>query len=128
MKRGRYDPDRFRAFLADLVRQTDETCEAASLAAGLDRGAVARFMQGARPNRIACVQLAEHFGVNPNEMLQAAGYEPLSFFAEGPVDEAWMNREIEGIIERIRQIKNPFRRRRVIRYMLDLLAIVDRED
>ena len=125
MKRGQYDPDRFRAFLADLIRQTDETYEAASLAAGLDGGAVARFMQGTQPNHVACVQLAEHFGVNPNEMLQAAGYGPISFFTEGPVDESCMNLEIEEIMERIGRIKDPLRRRWVIRH---ILAILDGED
>ena len=124
MKHDSYDPRRFQELLAELLRQTGETAEAASLAAGLDRGAVARFVQGARPSRVACIQLAEHFGVNPNEMLRAAGYK-LIVLRRRPVDEARMDREIEGIMEKIRQIKDPLRRRWVIRH---ILAILDGED
>jgi len=80
-RRTGYDPSEFIPYLKRLLAERNESYRQASLGAGLDRSAVWRFMeQGTRPHRDACILLAQHFGVNPNEMLQAAGYEPIPLF------------------------------------------------
>lgn len=51
----------------------------------MDRGALWRFIKNeTRPHRDACILLAQRFGVNPNEMLQAAGYDPIPLFDLSP--------------------------------------------
>lgn len=75
-RRTGYEPERFIPYVKRLLEERNETAREASLRAGLDRSALWRFIRkGTRPHRDACILLAQHFGVNPNEMLQAAGYD-----------------------------------------------------
>ena len=77
----RYDPQPFIARLEKLLQERNESQHEAALAAGLDHQALYRyFTAGRRPHMHACILLADHFGVNPNEFLQLAGYPPLKVF------------------------------------------------
>lgn len=119
--RGKYLPERFQELLRELLKQSGETYKQASLAAGLDQAAVSRFMRGTRPSRSACIALADHFGVNPNELLQAAGYEPLRFFDPSASASDWQTPEAAEIAELIEAIPDPVIRKRVARAVKVLL-------
>ena len=80
-KRTGYDPDRFVPFLRQLMEDRNESYRETSLKAGLDRSAMWRFLsKRTRPHRDACILLAQHFEINPNELLQKAGYDPMPIF------------------------------------------------
>jgi len=75
-----YDSTPLRQYLQRLLEETGESYRRASLKAGLHQGSVSNYMGGVRPSRDACLALADHFGVDPNDMLQVAGYEPMQIF------------------------------------------------
>lgn len=66
--------------ITKLLDYRNESLREAALESGLDHQALRRFMAGQRPNMIACILLADHFGVNPNEFLQLAGWPALKVF------------------------------------------------
>jgi transcriptional regulator with XRE-family HTH domain len=73
-----YDPIRLGQVLDELRQGRNESYREASLNAGLDHGALRRYIcDGRRPQRQALIALADHFGVNPNELLPLAGYPPM---------------------------------------------------
>lgn len=75
------EPEELAAFLARLLEERNETMRHASLAAGLEHGAMHRYIkERRRPRRESCIALADHFGINPNELLVRAGYEPMAYF------------------------------------------------
>lgn len=49
---------------------------------GLDHQVMRRLKEvhAKRPNMTYCILLADHFGINPNELLQLAGWPPLKVF------------------------------------------------
>lgn len=116
-----YDPEPLRQLLLELLRRTGESYRRASLAAGLPSNAISKYMKGIRPSRHACVALADHFGVNPNEFLQAAGYEPLHFFDRSLVQPGELSPEVQELAAQLQEIKDPVTRRRVIEAMATLL-------
>ncbi len=56
--------------------------------------------------RDACIALADHFGINPNKMLEAAGYEPLHFFDRRLMDPNAIPPDIEQLVGEIMEIEN----------------------
>lgn len=102
-----YDVSRFRDFVEPLLKQRDESYRQASMEARLDETAISRYFRGTQPMRDACIALADHFGVNPNEMLQAAGYEPLHFFDRQEVDLSNVKPETRRIVQKLEQISDP---------------------
>jgi len=68
------------------------------------------------------VALADHFGVNPNEILQAAGYEPLHFFDRSLIQPGELSPEVKALAAQLQQIKDPTTRRRVIEAMKTLIS------
>lgn len=125
-RRTGYDPSEFIPYLKRLLAERNESYRQASLGAGLDRGAVWRFIeQETRPHRDACILLAQHFGVNPNEMLQAAGYEPIPLFDLSLADPDEYPPEVKAVARALARIAEPERRRAVceaVRVLLDLGA------
>lgn len=121
MTQRQYDPEPFRQLLLELLKKAGESYRRASQAAGLPPNAISKYMKGIRPSRHACVALADHFGVNPNEFLQAAGYEPLHFFDRSLVQPGELSPEVQALAARLQQIKDPVTRRRVIEAMATLL-------
>jgi len=97
----------FQQYLGQLLEQTGESYRKASLAAGLHQGSVSNYMGGVQPSRDACIALADHFGVHPNEMLQAAGYEPLALFNRWLGDPDQMSHEVRTLAGRIEAIRSP---------------------
>lgn len=75
-----FNPEALTQRITKLLEYRNESLREAALEAGLDHQALRRFMAGQRPNMIACILLADHFGVNPNEFLQLAGWPALKVF------------------------------------------------
>ena len=66
--------------IRELLELRNESLRAAGLKAGLDHQFVRRIVNGERPNMIACIMLADYFGINPNELLQLAQWPTLKIF------------------------------------------------
>jgi len=75
-----YDHEALSARVNNLLETRNESLREAALKSGLDHQALRRFLGGQRPNMIACILLADHFGINPNEFLQLAGWPALKAF------------------------------------------------
>ena len=117
-----YDPIPFQELLRQQLDESEESYRGASVAAGLNRSAISSYLKGARPMRDACIALSDHFGINPNRMLVAAGYEPLELFDRRAIDLSEVTPEGKRILEKLDQITDPKIRRqlfRVIDVMLD---------
>ena len=119
-----------RAALAEYLdrqRQAhNESFREASLAAGLDHGALLRYVKKLnRPTRESCIALADHFGVNPNEILTRAGYDPLHFFDRSLVDPAALAPEVAELALYLNRLSPLARRREVcqaVRALVDAAA------
>ena len=66
--------------LTELMEKHNESYREAGLNAGLDHQAIRRILSGQRPAMVNCILLADHFGVNPNEFLELAGWPTLKVF------------------------------------------------
>ena len=79
-RRSPYDPAPLIHRLDQLLQQHKDSFRKAALQSGLDHQAIRRIRAGNRPQMHVCILLADHFGVNPNEMLQLAGWPMLKAF------------------------------------------------
>lgn len=75
-----FDPKALTDRITKLLDARNESMREAALESGLDHQALRRFLGGQRPNMIACILLADHFEVNPNEFLELAGWPRLKVF------------------------------------------------
>ncbi|RLC56549.1 MAG: hypothetical protein DRI79_04495 [Chloroflexi bacterium] len=113
MARG-YDPTRLVATLERLLAERNESYREASLRAGLDHGAVRRYVRdGRRPSRDSLLALADHFGVNPNDLLVLAGYPPMQMFEREPADLNQLSPDVRSVVEDLERIGDPVLRRRL---------------
>jgi hypothetical protein len=81
-KAGRepYDPQPLIECINRLLEHSNESYRQAALGAGVDHQAFQRILKGQRPQMHICILLADHFGINPNEFLQLAGWPVLKVF------------------------------------------------
>jgi len=125
-RRTGYEPEKFIPYVKQLLEERNETSREASLRAGLDRSALWRFIKKeTRPHRDACILLAQHFEVNPNEMLQAAGYDPISLFDLSLADPDEYPPEVKAVAQALSRIEDLERRRAVceaVGALVDLAA------
>lgn len=114
------------AVLLERLRQErNESYREASIAAGLDHGALHRFIKtDRRPNRESCIALAHHFEINPNELLVAAGHEPLPWFDPSLTDPHDYPFEVKQVAEALLRIQSPGLRREVCQAMAALANAV----
>ena len=111
----RYDPEPVVRLLEHLRAERNESYREASLKAGLDVEAVRRYcVQRKRPQMQALIVLADHFGVNPNELLEAAGYRPLELFQRVEVDPDSIPSDVKELVEELSRIADPVLRRRIV--------------
>ncbi|MBK9926330.1 MAG: helix-turn-helix transcriptional regulator [Anaerolineales bacterium] len=87
-RKKKVDLTPFSNRVQELLDQRNESLRSAGINSGLDHQFVRRIVNGERPNMIACIMLADYFGVNPNEFLQLAQWPTLQIF-----DIAHSNRE-----------------------------------
>jgi hypothetical protein len=121
-----YDRAAFSAYLEGLLENHNESMREASLKAGLDHGALCRFItKHQRPTRESCIAIADHFRLNPNEVLTRAGYDPMHFFDRSLIDPGALPPEVMALAEHLSHIEPLSRRRQLcqtIREMLELAA------
>ena len=118
-----YDPTELIDALEGLLEAHNESWREASIRAGLDHGALGRYIRDKRrPSRGSLLVLADHFGVNPNELLTRAGYEPMAMFEREPVELEGLSPEVKGIVTDLEQIADPVLRRRLAEAVRLLIA------
>jgi len=116
-KKFDYDPTAFQELLQRMLEKTGESYSAAARASGLHQTTISNYLREtspSRPMRDACIALADHFGINPNEMLEAAGYEPLHFFDRRMIDPNAMPPDIDQLTGEIMQIEDDIVREEMV--------------
>ncbi len=125
-----YDRDAFAEYLNDLLKKHNESMREASLASGMTHGSMNRFInKRQRPTRESCIAMADHYRLNPNEVLTRAGYDPMHFFDRSLVDPDALPPEVAVLARYLSQIEPQSRRRQLcqmIRELLDLAGDVSR--
>jgi transcriptional regulator with XRE-family HTH domain len=118
-----YDPIRLAQVLDELRQGRNESYRETSLNAGLDHGALRRYVcDGRRPQRQALIALADHFGINPNELLPLADYPPMKLFERVAVDPDSLPSDIGGLVEDLQCIPDRAQRRKLVEAVRVLLA------
>jgi len=79
-RKNPYNPEPLIKRLDELLKQNKDSFREAALESGLDHQAVRRIRAGNRPQMHVCILLADHYGINPNELLQLAGWPTLKVF------------------------------------------------
>jgi len=123
-----YDREVFADQLEALIEQRNESMRKASLAAGLDHGAFYRYIvEHKRPTRESCIAMADHFDINPNEMLERAGYPPMRFFDRSLVDPDEYPPYVAELSSYLSRIKPASRRRQVCQALLRAFRLLVEE-
>ncbi len=117
-----YDPEPIRNRLRELLARKNESMREASLRSGLDHQAVRRIMTGQRPNITSCVLIARHFDINPNELLELAGWPAMEAFSLGNPDLQNLPPEAAAVALDLARIKDPGTRKQVAEAIRTLLA------
>ena len=117
----KYNPEPMVKRLRELLEKHNESYREASLRAGLDHQAVRRVLEGQRPSMHITILLADHFGVNPNEFLELAGWPTLKVFDVSSVDTDNLPPEATEVALAIAKIPDPGTRSVVTDAILTLL-------
>jgi len=70
---------------------------------------------------VNCILLADHFGVNPNEFLEMAGWPMLRAFDVRTVDSEKLPPEAADVAMAVAKIPNPGERKEVAQAILTLV-------
>ncbi len=117
-----YTPEVFVPFLRSLVEASNQSFRQVSFGAGLDHGAVRRYLKaGTKPSQDACIALAGYFNVHPNEMLLKAGYPPRAYFDLSLADPDEFPPDVKQVAQELMKIEGDELRRRVSESVLQLL-------
>ncbi|HHE72636.1 MAG TPA: XRE family transcriptional regulator [Chloroflexi bacterium] len=110
-----YDPEPLVRMLEQLRVERNESYREASLNAGLDHEAMRRYcIHKKRPQMQSLIALADHFGVNPNQLLELAGYSPLAIFERAEVDPESVPSDVKELMDDLARIADPALRKQVI--------------
>lgn len=120
-QRKKYDPTLLVERLDELLKENNESDREASLRGGLDHAAINRIKSGQRPAVHTCVYLANHFGVNPNEILQLAQWPELDIFSIETKSAENLPPKAVQVALRIAQLDNPGTQDKVADAILTLL-------
>ena len=115
-----FDPEPLIARIKELLKKHNESYREASLRTGLDHQAIRRILSGQKPQMHVCILLADHFGVNPNEILQLAGWPTLKAFDVSVVDMVNLPPEATEVALAVAKISEPGVRREVADAILTL--------
>jgi len=119
----RYDPSQLVPVLEKLLEERNESYRQASLQAGLDHGALGRYLRDKkRPSLNALFLLADHFDVNPNDLLVLADYPPLKMFEREPGNLDQVSPHVRALAEDLERIGDPVLRRRLAQAARLLIA------
>ena len=114
-------PEPFIARLKELMEKHNESYREAGMNAGLDHQAIRRILSGQRPAMVNCILLADHYGVNPNEFLELAGWPTLNIFDIRSVDNENLPPEAVEVALALAKIINPGTRKEVAQAILTLV-------
>lgn len=118
-----YDAKRLADVFKRLLKEHNESYREASLRSGLDHAAIGRYIrEEQRPSRGSVLVLADHFGINPNELLELAGYKPLAIFEREPADLEGLSPAVRGLLDDLESIADPVLRKRLAEAMRLLIA------
>jgi len=120
-KQRKYDPQPFNKRLLELLAEHNESYREAGLKADLDHQAIRRYLSGRRPDLNACILLADHFGLNPNELLELAGYPPMKIFDVKMASVERLPTEAADVAMDIARIASPATRKAVAQAIRTLL-------
>jgi lambda repressor-like predicted transcriptional regulator len=115
-----YDPEPMIQRLRELLEKHNESYREASLRAGLDHQGVRRVLDGQRPSMHICILLADHYGINPNEILKLARWPTLKVFDVHSVDTEHLPPEVVEVALTLAKIENPGTRKEVANAILTL--------
>lgn len=116
-----YRPEKLVARLKDLMEKRNQSYRETALACRLDHQGIRRILNGHRPNITACILLADHFGINPNEFLGLAGFPKLDAFDIKTASAEHLPPEAVDVAIRLSQIREPGTRKQVADAILVLL-------
>lgn len=116
-----YDPVPLVTRVKELLKQNKDTYREASLKSGLDHQAIRRVLAGNRPQMYVCILLADHFGINPNELLQLAGWPTLKAFDIHTESAENLPPESVEVAKEIAKIPNPGMRKAIADAILTLV-------
>jgi hypothetical protein len=109
--------------LEGLLEKRNESMREASLAAGLDHGALLRYIRyGRRPTRDSVLLLADHFEMNPNDLLRLAGYRSMKMFERKKLEPGTVSPEVLALVEDLERIADPVLRRELAEAMQLLMG------
>jgi hypothetical protein len=116
-----FDPEPLISRIKDLLKKHNESYREASLRSGLDHQAIRRILAGQKPQMHVCILLADHFGINPNEILHLAGWPTLKAFNVSTVDTSKLPPEATEVALAVAKISEPGVRREVTDAILILM-------
>ncbi|HML39422.1 MAG TPA: helix-turn-helix transcriptional regulator [Bellilinea sp.] len=116
-----FDPEPLITRIKELLKKHNESYREASLRSGLDHQAIRRILSGQKPQMHVCILLADHFGVNPNEMLHLAGWPTLKAFDVSVLDAVNLPPEATEVALAVAKISEPGVRREVTDAILILM-------
>jgi len=116
-----FDSEPLISRIKELLKKHNESYREASLRSGLDHQAIRRILSGQKPQMHVCILLADHFGVNPNEILKLAGWPTLKAFDVSVVDMVNLPPEATEVALAVAKISEPGIRREVTDAVLILL-------
>ena len=116
-----FDSEPLISRIKDLLKKHNESYREASLRSGLDHQAIRRILSGQKPQMHICILLADHFGVNPNEILHLAGWPTLKAFDVSVVDAVNLPPEATEVALAVAKISEPGVRREVTDAILILM-------
>lgn len=105
----------------ELLEKNKESFREASLQSGLDHQAIRRILGGNRPQIHTCILLADHYGINPNELLELAGWPTLKAFDIHAESAENLPPEAVDVAMEIARIPNPGTRKQVADAILILV-------
>jgi transcriptional regulator with XRE-family HTH domain len=115
-------PEPFIARLKELMEKHNESYREAGMNAGLDHQAIRRILSGQRPAMVNCILLADHYGVNPNEFLELAGWPTLKAFDVRGINSEKIPPEAAEVAIALAKISEPGLRKEVSAAILILVS------
>jgi DNA-binding XRE family transcriptional regulator len=117
-----YDPQPLIDRILELVDERNESYRQASLASNLDHQAINRIRKGHRPSIMTCILLADHFEINPNELITLANWPKLKAFDIHTKSAEGLPPEAVDVAMDIAKIPNPGTRKEVAKAIRTLLT------
>ena len=121
VKERPFIPEPFIARLKELMEKHNESYREAGMDAGLDHQAIRRILSGQRPAMVNCILLADHYGVNPNEFLELAGWPMLKVFDIKKIDSDRLPPEAVDVAIALSRIPDPGVRKQLAAAVVTLL-------